>query len=240
MDWMAAATKFVAGRPLASGGCGSPSPATARGVLAAIRACIRRLEGQDSLAGKTVAVQGAGSVGGHLVELLAAQGAHVLLADVSTERVKLLAEKFPANVTPCPADDILAVQCDVFAPCALGDILNATTIPQLRCRVVVGSANNPLHQPMEDADRLAARKILYAPDFVINAGGLIHIAGAWLGWSAEQTEQRIDGIGQTLRQIFRQAGSGNTHLEAFKLARSRLTGAPTAASERRCLLTSNN
>lgn len=133
MDWAAAGTRYVTGRPVASGGVGSPSPSTARGVFAGIVACLERIRGSDSLSGRTIAVQGVGEVGGPLVEQLAAEGARVIVADVAADRVRALCERFPGRMTPTSAESILTTECDVLAPCALGGGVNRETIPQLRC-----------------------------------------------------------------------------------------------------------
>ena len=241
MAWMGESTRYVAGEATERGGTGSPSPWTAVGVLAGIRACIRRLDGTESLAGKTVAVQGAGAVGGRLAELLAEAGAHVRLADVNTKRVYEIANRYPGMIVPISADDVVTCGCDVFAPCALGGVISEQVIPLMRCRIVAGSANNPLCNPSADAGMLADHDILYAPDFVINAGGVIHVGGSWLGWSRHDCQQRIEAIGQTLRGVFRQAGSnGNTHDEALRLARHRLLSAQTQTTNRRANVVATN
>jgi leucine dehydrogenase len=146
-----------------------------------------------------VLVQGAGAVGHDLVRFLAAAGASVLVSDVDEERAAA------TGGTVVAAGDALATECDVYAPCAVGGTLSAESIPQLRCRIVAGSANNQLAAP-EDAQRLHDRGILYAPDYVINAGGVIQLLGLEdHGWDEEELERNLATIGDTLRVLFRAA-----------------------------------
>lgn len=200
------------------GGSGDPGPHTARGVFHGIRASVRHVFGSDSLEGRVVLVQGLGNVGGALAEELAAAGARVLGSDVMPDR----AEGLGAEVVP--AEEVIGTECDVYAPCALGGTLSAGTIPRLRCRIVAGSANNQLAEP-EDAERLRAAGILYAPDFVINAGGVLNALGSeHLGWTREQIEERLAQIGDTLEEIYSKANAETitTEAAAEQLARSRL------------------
>jgi len=183
-----------------SAGSGEPGPFTARGVFHGIRASIAHDNGSSTLDGKTVLVQGVGSVGSRLAEALAGEGARVLVTDVDAGRAAALAQRLDAHAVP--ADKALSTECDVYAPCATGGTLTAETIPLLRCRIVAGAANNQLGEP-GDADRLRERGILYAPDFVINAGGVFHNVGREaLGWGDEEVEQALAGIGGTLTEIF--------------------------------------
>ena len=160
-------------------------------------------------------VQGLGSVGGPLAEELVAAGARVLVSDV--------VPKGSAGTESVPAEEVIGTECDVYAPCALGGTLSAETIPRLKCRIVAGSANNQLAEP-EDAERLRAAGILYAPDFVINAGGVLNSLGAeLLGWTREQIEARLAGIGDTLEEIYAKADAEGftTEVAAEHLARTR-------------------
>ena len=156
--------------------------------------------GSDDPSGRTIVVEGAGAVGGPLCDLLADAGAKLVVSDIDPERARAVAERVGADVVdPLEAFD---VPCDLFSPCATGAVLNADTIPRLRCRVVAGAANNQLAAPV-DADRLAAAGILYAPDYVVNAGGVLHLAGyERLGWTADEMTARLAGIGDTLTQVF--------------------------------------
>ena len=183
-----------------SAGSGEPGPFTARGVFHGICACVAHENGSQGLDGTSVLVQGVGSVGSRLAEALVGAGARVLVTDVDSDRAAALAERLDAQAVP--ADEALGTECDVYAPCATGGTLNAGTIPLLRCRIVAGAANNQLGEPA-DADRLRERRILYAPDFVINAGGVFHNVGREsLGWSDAEVERALEGIGGTLAEIF--------------------------------------
>ena len=218
MDVIGERCSYVFCRSEEHGGSGDPGPHTARGVFHGIRASVRHVFGTDSLEGRVVLVQGVGDVGGPLAVELAAAGARVLVSDVRAERARSLSAEF------VPPQSVVGTECDVYAPCALGGTLNAETIPRLRCRIVAGSANNQLAEP-EDAGRLRAARILYAPDFVINAGGVLNSLGAeHLGWTREQIEERHAGIGDTLAQIYAKAEfeGGTTEAAAQQLARERL------------------
>ncbi|HYZ79319.1 MAG TPA: Glu/Leu/Phe/Val dehydrogenase dimerization domain-containing protein [Gaiellaceae bacterium] len=218
MDVIGERCPYVFCRSEERGGSGDPGPQTARGVFHGIRASVRHVLGTDSLEGRVVLVQGLGSVGAPLAEQLAAAGARVLVSDVLPER----AESFDAEAVP--AEAVIGTECDVYAPCALGGTLNAETIPRLRCRIVAGSANNQLAE-LEDAERLRDAGILYAPDFVINAGGVLHSLGTeHLGWTREQIEERFAAIGDALTEVYSKAETEGTTTEAAaeQLARTRL------------------
>jgi leucine dehydrogenase len=212
-------TRHVGGLPDRSG---DPSPVTARGVAQGIRAAAFHRWGSDVLAGRTVAIQGCGSVGFHLARELDALGARLVVADVDAGRVRRTVEATGAG-TVAP-DAIFDVAADLFAPCALGGILNTETIPRLRAEIVAGAANNQLREPA-DGDRLRERGILYAPDYVINAGGVLCGGGReLLGWSEEETRARVDGIYDTLLAVLRLAEAGGVapHVAADRLAEERL------------------
>jgi leucine dehydrogenase len=191
-----------------SGGSGEPGPFTARGVFHGICASVAHADGSPSLDGKTVLVQGVGSVGARLAALLAEDGAEVLVTDLDAARARQVAAQLGAKAVD--AGGVLATACDVYAPCATGGTLSADTIPELRCRIVAGAANNQLGESA-DAERLRARGILYAPDFVINAGGIFHNVGREaLGWADAEVEQALRGIGETLAEIFDRAEAEGT------------------------------
>ncbi len=185
-----------------TGAGGNSGRGTAIGVLSGIRASVEQVFGSADLGGRTVLVQGAGSVGHDLALFLAAEGAEVLVSDVDEERAAV------AGGAVVAAGDAFTTKCDVYAPCAVGGTLNADSIPQLRCRIVAGSANNQLATP-EDAQRLHDRGILYAPDYVINAGGVIQLLGLEdHGWDEHELDRNLATIGDTLRQLFRTADAG--------------------------------
>jgi leucine dehydrogenase len=178
---------------------GNSGRGTARGGLHAIRATVDHVFGSPELDGRSVLVQGAGSVGAVLARELADAGARVLVSDVDEERAA--ATGFEA-VPPC---QVLETEVDVYSPCAVGGTLNAESIPGLACRAVAGCANNQLAEP-GDAERLRERGILYAPDYVVNAGGIIQLIGLEdEGWNETQLEERLAGIGDTLRELFAEA-----------------------------------
>jgi leucine dehydrogenase len=224
LDRMAEHCRYVFGRSVANGGSGEPGPFTARGVFHGIRASLAHALGSPALEARTVLVQGVGSVGARLVELLAKAGARVLITDLAAEHAVELAQRFGAGVVP--PEKALETECDVYAPCATGGTLSIDTIPRLRCRVVAGSANNQLATP-PDADRLRERGILYAPDFVINAGGIFYNVGIEaLGWDESSVERALEGIADTLTEIFlRSTAEGiSTGRAAEALAERRLEG----------------
>ena len=205
------------------GGSGDPGPYTARGVFHGIRASAAHVFGSSDLAGRSVLVQGVGDVGARLAEQLAGAGARVLVSDIDSVRANELAAGIGAEVVA--PDKAMEVECDVYAPCALGATVNADSIPNLRCRIVAGCANNQLAEPEEDAARLRAAGILYAPDYVINAGGVIHAWGVEsLGWDDDTVERRLAGIGASLTEIYSRAEQEGitTEAAAERLARSRL------------------
>ena len=182
-----------------SGRGGNSGRGTARAVLHGIRASVEHVFGSPDLAGRTVLVQGCGSVGGELARGLAAEGATVLVCDVDEERARA------TGFAVVPAVDALETDCDVYAPCAVGGTLSAAAIARLRCRVVAGSANNQLAEP-DDALRLHERGILYAPDYVINAGGVVQMLGLEEeGWDEQELERGLAGIGDTLRGLYAEA-----------------------------------
>lgn len=195
-------TRYVTGLPEDQGGSGDPSIMTAAGVEAGIRRCLAVAFGSDRLDGRTVAIQGVGKVGAHLAQLLHAGGAALTVADVAGDRARAVAKSLRAKVVA--PEQVYETKCDVFAPCALGGVLNARTIPKLRCQIVAGAANNQLERP-DDAARLARRAILYAPDYVINAGGLINIACELEGYRRESALKRVSAIPDHLQQLFDRA-----------------------------------
>jgi len=200
MDVVAERCPYVMGATQSHGESGTSAPDTAIGVFHGIRASLAQEFGSDDPSGRTIVVEGAGAVGGPLSDLLAQAGAKLAVADIDADRASAVAQRTGADVVDPSA--VFDTPCDVFSPCATGAVMNAETIPRLRCRVVAGAANNQLATP-EDADRLAAAGILYAPDYVVNAGGVLHLAGyERLGWTPEQMSARLAGIGDTLRDVF--------------------------------------
>ena len=198
MQIIASQTPWVTGIE-GHGGSGDPSPVTAYGVVCAMHAVLEELDGDPSLVGKRVVVDGVGHVGSHLARLLADARARVVVADVNDGRVAALVRDVGAEAIA--VDRALEEPCDVLAPCALGAVLNESTIPRLRCRAVCGAANNQLADAASD-EHLAARGILYAPDFVVNAGGIINLAEEFVGYDRERALKRTAQIGETVRHVF--------------------------------------
>lgn len=196
MDFVHMETDYVAGLANRSG---DPSPVTARGVFRAIQACAKYRWGADTPAGKTVSVQGLGNVGYYLCQELHAAGARTIVTDIHPEKVKRCVDDFgSAAVGP---DEIYGVTADVYAPCALGGVINDDTIPQLKVEVVCGAANNQLLEERH-GEMLSQRGILYAPDFVANAGGVINVYSELAGWSRERSLRKADEIYHTTLGMF--------------------------------------
>jgi glutamate dehydrogenase/leucine dehydrogenase len=192
---------YVFARTPAAGGAGSSGPATALGVFAGIQVACEYLFGEASVKNRRVLVQGAGSVGGKLIEHLSRAGADVAFNDVDEDTISYYRDERGLEFVPETA--VYATECDIFAPCALGGVLDATSIPQLKCRAVVGGANNQLGGP-QDAESLQERGILYAPDYVVNVGGAM--AGLGLetqDWTQERAEQEVtENVQRALRRVF--------------------------------------
>jgi leucine dehydrogenase len=197
MVTIAERTAHVVGLPVERGGRGDPSPLTARGVQAAIGACLEHRFGNPSLAGVRVAVIGVGSVGSRLAQSLAAAGAELVISDVNPTRQALAEELGATWIDP---EKAIATDCEVLAPCALGGTINATTLKRLRCQIICGSANNVLADERLATD-LAARNILLAPDFIANAGGLINVYAELHDLDDDLVLHLVDRIGSTVRQV---------------------------------------
>jgi leucine dehydrogenase len=196
MDFMLMETKFVAGL---QGGSGDPSPITAHGTYVGIKAAAKHKYGSDSLKGLKVAVQGLGHVGHYLCQYLTEDGARLVVTDIDEERVRSVVQDFGAEaVAP---DNIYSVDAPIFAPCALGAIINDKTLKMMKFEIIAGAANNQLAEERH-GDELEKRGMLYAPDYVINAGGLINVYGEINGWSADRAKRKAGEIYDTLLQLF--------------------------------------
>jgi len=220
MDQIASETRHVSGL---SGGVGDPSPWTARGVFLSLQAAVRHRLGRD-LAGVRVSVTGLGHVGSNLSRMLAEAGVRLLVSDIREDAVARMVEAHGA--TAIPVEEAHSVAADVYAPCALGAGLNQATIPELKAGIVCGAANNQLGVAGDDA-RLAARGILYAPDYLVNAGGLISVARPSTGLSEADAQAKLEQIPDTLLHVFKLAERSGIApgAAADRLARSRLNGA---------------
>ena len=223
MEFISMETKHVTGLPESIGGGGDPSPVTAYGTYLGMKASAKKVYGNDSLTGKRVAVQGVGQVGTHLVEYLVKENAVVYISDISEEKVKALAQQY--GVKTVGQDDIYDLDMDIYAPCALGATLNDTTIPRLKARIIAGAANNQLKDEVKHGYMLIDRGITYAPDFLINAGGLINVYNEFLGnYNRARVFEQAERIYATCLNIFNVAEKEkiNTQEAAIKLAEKRI------------------
>ena len=218
MDFVHMETDYVAGL---AGASGDPSPVTAHGVFRAIQASAYQRWGSDSLEGKTVAVQGCGNVGHHLARELHRAGAKLVVTDIDPERVKRVVAETGARAVTIP--EIYGQQADIFAPCALGAVINDETLAQLRVEIVAGAANNQLLDDRH-GDLLEERGILYAPDYVANAGGVINVYSELAGWSRERSLRKADEIYHTVLKVFEIARQDAipTYQAADRLAERRI------------------
>lgn len=222
MELIHTRTEHVVGLPPENGGVGDPSPFTAAGVEAAMRACIGKRFGTESFEGRSVAVVGVGAVGEALARSLSEQGAELIIADIN-EAKRALAEELPRARWSDP-ETAMQAEVDVLAPCALGGVINEETIPALRCKIICGAANNQLSRE-ELAEDLAQRGIVYAPDFIANAGGIIHIVEEHAGeHDPDRVAQRVQGIHDVVAEILEESeSSGRTPLAAgYAIAARRL------------------
>ncbi len=224
MEIIRTVTKHVTGVRPENGGSGDPSPFTALGVRRGIEALVKFALDRDDLEGLHVAVQGVGHVGYHLCRQLHERGAQLTVADIDPLKAERAQREFGATVVSL--DAIFSVECDVFAPCALGSALNDETIPRLKCRIVAGAANNQLASP-QNGDDLFQRGILYAPDYAINAGGLMNVASEVAGYDEAATTKKVEGIYDIIWEIAERAKSAMqpTHRIADTIAQEKLSQA---------------
>lgn len=200
MEYIAMETRHVTGLPESMGGGGDPSPVTAFGTYLGMKAAANKVWGNDSLEGKKVSVQGVGQVGGYLVEYLRKENAKVFITDISDERLKLVSNEYGATVVD--QDELYDLEVDIYAPCALGATLNDNTLERLKCKVIAGAANNQLEDEQKHGQALLDKGIVYAPDFLINAGGLINVYAEHLGgYKRELAYQKAEKIYATCLDI---------------------------------------
>jgi leucine dehydrogenase len=221
VDWMAKETSHVMGGETISTG-GDPSPFTSQGCFNAMKACLAHAGRKASFAGLTVAIQGLGATGSKLAKLLRGAGATVIGTDMNEASVKRAVDELGVKALP-RGEDVFKTECDILAPCALGAVLTPAVIASLRCQIVCGTANNVLADPDEDGALLKGRGILYAPDFVANAGGLIRLAGLYLGLTEQQIDRKVADIEETMAAVFREGESmPSMHAAAVAYARRRI------------------
>ncbi len=222
MEWVRMETKYVTGIDRALGGSGDPSPVTAFGVYHGMKAAMQELTGSDSLKGKSIAVQGAGNVASFVCDHLAKEGAKITVTDIYEEKAKAIVERTKA--TYVHPDKIYDVDADIFCPCALGAILNDETILRLKVKIVAGGANNQLADEHKHGQMLIKRGIIYAPDYAINAGGLISVANELEGYTHERAMKQAEGIYDTIQKIFEISKQENipTYEASNRLAEKRI------------------
>jgi leucine dehydrogenase len=228
MPIIARGTKFIAGFDQPGKTGGDSGPLTALGVFVGLKAAVKHRLGAESTKGLTVAIQGLGKVGMGLAQRLHAEGARLIVADVNPEPIRRAAETLNAKVVS--PDEIVAAECDVLSPNALGAVLNDNSIPLLHAKVIAGGANNQLARE-EDGIALKHRNVLYAPDYVINGGGIIRVAGQIYSWSDDEIERRVLAIADTLSQIFRRSDAEGLppNVVSDRMAEERMRSAKTVA-----------
>lgn len=222
MEYIQMETRHVVGLPERKGGGGDPSPVTAYGVFMGMKASAKYVYGTDSLNGKSVTVQGIGKVGWHLVEFLHKEGARIFVSDINQNRLKDAAATF--NATVVEEKDIFDLNSDIFAPCAMGAILNTDSINRLKCKIVAGAANNQLEHEDIHGPLIKEKNIVYAPDFLINAGGLINVYSEHTGYNREIALGQAEKIYDTTLEILKKADDDGIHTQkaATILAENRL------------------
>ena len=216
MEHIKMETDHVTGIPTSMGGSGDPSPVTAFGVYLGMKASLKKIRGNDSLKNQKVVVEGAGNVGYYLCELLKKEGAQIFVYDIYPDKMDRIVKEFGAKAIS--AAEVYSMDADVYSPNALGATLNETTIPQLKVAVVAGGANNQLKDEKADGQRIKDRGILWAPDFVINAGGLINVYTELEGYVRERAMARAEGIYDTTTRIFEYADAHGVTTSAASIA----------------------
>lgn len=221
MDIIHDETDFVTGISPAFGSSGNPSPVTAYGVYKGMKAAAKEAFGTDSLEGKTVAVQGVGNVAYNLCRHLHEEGAKLIVTDINKEAVERAVAEFGARAVD--PDDIYSQECDIYAPCALGATINDETIPQLKAKVIAGAANNQLKETRH-GDQIHDMGIVYAPDYVINAGGVINVADELYGYNSERALKKVEGIYGNIERVLEISKRDRipTYLAADRLAEERI------------------
>lgn len=224
MEWVYSETKYVTGIPKSMGGSGNPSPVTAYGVYMGVKACAKQAYGSDSLEGKSIALQGAGNVASTFARYAAKEGAKLFITDIYEDKGKALATEVKGTfVNP---EDIYGLDVDIFTPCALGGVINDETMPQFKCDIIAGAANNVLEIEYKHGQELMEKGIIYAPDYVINAGGLINVSGELEGYNEERCMQRAGKIYDTILDILTYSEMNNipTFVASNHLAEQRIDG----------------
>lgn len=230
MDLIHEETDFVTGVSPAFGSSGNPSPVTAYGVYKGMKAAAKAAFGSDSLEGKTVAIQGVGNVAYNLCKHLHEEGASLIVTDIDKQAVQRAVDEFGAKAVD--PDDIYGVDCDIYAPCALGATVNDETIPQLKAKVIAGAANNQLKEPRH-GDIIHEKGIVYAPDYVINAGGVINVADEMYGYNRDRALKKVEGIYDNISKVINISNTEGipTYLAADRLAEKRIESLKNSRSQ---------
>ncbi|WP_290754832.1 Leu/Phe/Val dehydrogenase [Exiguobacterium sp. UBA3491] len=230
MDYIHMETDFVTGVSPAFGSSGNPSPVTAYGVYRGMKAAAKEVYGTDSLGGKTIAIQGVGNVAFNLCRHLHEEGAKLIVTDINQEALQRAEEAFGALIVA--PEDIYSVEADIFAPCALGATLNDETIPQLKAKIIAGATNNQLKEDRH-GDMLEERDILYVPDFVINAGGVINVADELDGYNRDRAMKKVELVYDAVTKVFEIAKRDHlpTYRAAEKMAEERIATMRSARSQ---------
>ncbi|MDQ8005154.1 MAG: Glu/Leu/Phe/Val dehydrogenase dimerization domain-containing protein [Pedobacter sp.] len=222
MEYIRMETQHVTGVPESLGGAGNPAPYTAKGVYLGIKACVKEVFGTDELAGRSVVVQGTGNVGEHLVELLRNDNVEVYVTDINEDRMRVIARKYKAKAIE--ADKIFNIGADIYAPCALGATINDKTLKTMKFAIIAGSANNQLADEKVHGQILHDKGILYAPDYLINAGGIISCYSELTGFGKKRTIQLTENIYEATKEVIKLSKSENipTNLAASRIAEKRI------------------
>ncbi|WP_042223506.1 branched-chain amino acid dehydrogenase [Oceanobacillus manasiensis] len=230
MDLIHLETDFVTGISPESGSSGNPSPVTAYGVYKGMKASAMEAYGSDSLEGKTVAIQGVGNVAYALCEFLHEEGAKLIVADINKQSVERAVEAFGA--TAVDPEDIYDVECDIYAPCALGATVNDDTISRIKAKVIAGSANNQL-KSSKHGDIIHEKGIVYAPDYVINSGGVINVADELVGYNQERAMKKVETIYDSLTRVYEISRRDNipTYVAADRMAEERIEAKRNSRSQ---------
>lgn len=223
MEWVSSETKYVTGTPKSLGGSGDPSPVTAYGVYMGIKACCKKVYGNGTVKGRRIAIQGAGHVSSYLAKHLAEEGAELFISDIYDDKVEILAEKTDAEIVD--PDSIYGLDVDIFSPCALGGVVNDDTIDHFKCDIIAGGANNVLDDEDRHGRMLIDRGITYAPDYVINAGGLINVASELEGYNEKRAHEKASRIYDTILDILEYSEENDipTYVASNILAEKRIS-----------------
>ncbi len=223
IEYIAMETEHVSGKPPHLGGGGDPSPVTAYGVYMGMKAAAKKAYGTDSLEGKVIMVQGCGNVGRYLIDYIAKENAKIKISDIHEDSIKLVTDKHNGVEVIAPAD-VYETPMDIYAPCALGATINDETLEKLQCQVIAGAANNQLAEENKHGVALIQKGIYYAPDFLINAGGIINCYSEVIGYNKDMVQEQTENIYNTTLNIFEKSQQDQipTYLAANKLAEARI------------------